>query len=172
MLSFEELKAKMKEVEADLEAENAAADNTKESVSESEVSDLTEVVLDIVKMFGKTCLRTIKNSKNPFDDFMRICQTFESLPPRNGRFDKLKDSLIKFKENHKVVGTVIGILSTIISTVARFVLSGIKLLFKIVGAVLITLANLGYRIVKEIKNAVTSSKNNIQYVTFTQTFEE
>ena len=169
MLSFEDLKMQMlKEVEEDLSSNSANPD----SISEEDVVILTASILDVVKGFGKTSLAIIKNSDNPFDEFLIICQRLEMLAPKSKTLKNLKDTLDAFKRKHKYIGIIVGIISTIVSTVVKLVLSGIKLLFKIVGAVLVTLANMGYRIVKDVKDVVTASKNSGQCATFTQTFEE
>lgn len=142
--SFEEIKR--------IGFDYAVEDNKgKEEISEEEVKTLTESILELVKELGKNTLKVIKYSDDPINKFFGVCEEFERLAPESKRILDVKRKLYVFTSTHGKLGTVVGVLTTIIRAVVRLVLDGIKLLFKVVVAVIVALANAGYRIVKEVK---------------------
>ena len=70
----------------------------------------------------------------------------------------MKCKLYAFVSTHGKLGTAVGILTTIIKTIVSLVLDGIKLLFKVVGAVIVALANAGYRIAREVRQLAHTSQ--------------
>ena len=134
------------------------ANKEKEEISEEEVKDLTESILELVKGFGKNTLQVIKYSDDPINEFFGVCEEFEKLIPESKKINDMKHKLYVFVSTHGKLGTAVGILTTIIRTVVSLVLDGIKLLFKVVGAVIVALANAGYRIVQEVKQLAHASQ--------------
>ena len=136
-------------------AEYAAEVNSAEEVSEEEVKDLTESILELVKSFGKNTLKVIKYSDDPINAFFGVCEEFERLAPESKKLASVKHKLYVFASTHGKLGTAVGILTTIVRTIVRLVLDGINLLFKVVGAVIIALANAGYKLVKEVNGLIS-----------------
>lgn len=134
------------------------ANKEKEEISEEEVKDLTETILELIKGFGKNTLQVIKYSDDPIDAFFGVCEEFEMLMPESEKILNIKRKLYAFVSTHGKLGTAVGILTTVIKTVVSLVLDGIKLLFKVVGAVIVALANAGYRIAQEVKQLAHTSQ--------------
>lgn len=141
--SFEEIKK--------IGFDYAVEANSAEEISEEEVKDLTESILELVKGFGRNTLKVIKYSDDPIDTFFGVCEEFERLAPESKKLASVKRKLYVFASTHGKLGTAVGVLTTIVRTIVTLLLDGIKLLFKVVGAVIVALANAGYRIVKEVK---------------------
>ena len=136
----------------------AEANKEKEEISEEEVKSLTESILELVKGFGKNTLQVIKYSDDPVNSFFGVCKEFEMLIPESKKLNDMKSKLYTFVSTHGKLGTAVGILTTVIKTVVSLVLDGIKLLFKVVGAVIVALANAGYRIAQEVKQLAHTSQ--------------